>query len=114
MSLQFTSGSTGTPKACMLPHQYWTTIARVRSIQGPTVQRMLIDMPFHYMGGQWRFLMALLMGATAIVARHPSLTSMLDRLVANGVEFCSITPALAKQPVHPKCSALRLRWAGTM
>ncbi|MGE0716950.1 MAG: class I adenylate-forming enzyme family protein [Alphaproteobacteria bacterium] len=114
MTLQFTSGSTGAPKACMLPHRYWTTIATVRAHQAPPVERMLIDMPFHYMGGQWRFLMALLHGATAYVARQPSLTRMIDTLLAHDIQFCSVSPALAKQPLDPRRDRLGLVWAGTM
>jgi len=114
MSLQFTSGSTGAPKACMLPQEYWVLITHIRAAQGPRLNRILIDMPFHYMGGQWRFLMTLLMGATAYVAPHQSLTRMIDWLVANEIEFCSVTPALAKQPVDPRIGRLNLKWAGTM
>jgi crotonobetaine/carnitine-CoA ligase len=114
MTLQFTSGSTGAPKGCMLPHRYWTTIALVRANQAPPVERMLVDMPFHYMGGQWRFLMALLMGATAYVARQPSLARMLDRLIEHDIQFCSVTPAFAKQPLDPRRSRLRLTWASAM
>ncbi len=114
MTLQFTSGSTGAPKACMLTHRYWVIIGLVRSHQGPPVERMLIDMPFHYMGGQWRFLMALYLGATAVVAGQQSLTRLFDRLLAHGIQFCSVTPALAKQALDPRRGALRLRWAGTM
>jgi crotonobetaine/carnitine-CoA ligase len=114
MTLQFTSGSTGAPKGCMLTHRYWLTIALARVSQGPPVRRMLIDMPFHYMGGQWRFLMALHFGATVFVAPQPSLTRMLERLLAYDIEFCSVTPALAKQPPHPRRASLCLRWAGTM
>jgi acyl-CoA synthetase (AMP-forming)/AMP-acid ligase II len=114
MTLQFTSGSTGVPKGCMLSHRYWTTISLVRAHQGPPVHRMLIDMPFHYMGGQWRFLMALRLGATAFVARQPSVAQMIDRLLAHEIDFCSVTPALAKQPVDPRAADLRLAWAGTM
>ena len=114
MTLQFTSGSTGAPKGCMLPHRYWTQIALVRSMQGPTVRRILLDMPFHYMGGQWRFLMTLLTGATAVVAPQPSLAQMVDRLLEHEIEFCSVTPALARQAPHSGRAGLRLRWAGTM
>ena len=114
MTLQFTSGSTGAPKACMLTHRYWVIIGLVRSHQGPPVERMLIDMPFHYMGGQWRFLMALYLGATAVVAGQQSLTRLLDRLLAHRIQFCSVTPALAKQALDPRRGDLRLRWAGTM
>jgi crotonobetaine/carnitine-CoA ligase len=114
MTLQFTSGSTGAPKACMLPHRYWTTIAKVRAHQGPPVERMLVDMPFHYMGGQWRFLLALTFGATAYVSRQPSLTKLIDRLIAHDIEFCSVTPALAKQALDVRRAQLKLRWAGTM
>ncbi|MCC7275243.1 MAG: acyl--CoA ligase [Alphaproteobacteria bacterium] len=114
MTLQFTSGSTGAPKGCMLPHRYWTMIGRVRALQAPRVDRMLIDMPFHYMGGQWRFLMALYQGATAHVARQPSLTRLIDTLLAHDIQFCSVTPALAKQPLDPRRERLRLTWAGTM
>jgi len=114
MTLQFTSGSTGAPKACMLPQLYWLTIGLVRAHQGPPMRRMLIDMPFHYMGGQWRFLMALYLGATAYVARQPSLTRMMDRLLQHDIEFCSITPAFAKQPPDPRATRLNLGWAGTM
>lgn len=114
MTIQFTSGSTGAPKGCMLTHRYWTLIARVRASQGPAVQRMLIDMPFHYMGGQWRFLKALYLGATAFVAGRQSLTQLIDRLLAHRIEFCSVTPALAKQLPDPRRGGLALAWAGTM
>ncbi|MCC7047052.1 MAG: acyl--CoA ligase [Alphaproteobacteria bacterium] len=114
MTLQFTSGSTGAPKGCMLPHRYWLTISHVRAHQGPAVGRMLIDMPFHYMGGQWRFLMALCLGATAFVAAQPSVAHLIDRLLAHGIQFCSVTPALAKQSPDPRRAGLRLAWAGTM
>ena len=114
MTLQFTSGSTGAPKGCMLTHRYWLTIALVRASQGPQVGRLLIDMPFHYMGGQWRFLMTLLTGATAYVALQPSLARMMGWLVDHRIEYCSVTPALAKQELDPRRTALALRWAVTM
>lgn len=114
MTLQFTSGSTGAPKACMLPHSYWVVTAHIRAAQGPDLDRILIDMPFHYMGGQWRFLMTLLMDATAFVAPHPSLTRMFDWLTRYDIEFCSVTPALAKQEPDARRDRLRLKWAGTM
>jgi long-subunit acyl-CoA synthetase (AMP-forming) len=50
MTLQFTSGSAGAPKNCMLTQRYRVTIGLTRAQQGPLLQRILIDMPFHYMG----------------------------------------------------------------
>ncbi|HXJ80297.1 MAG TPA: class I adenylate-forming enzyme family protein, partial [Candidatus Methylomirabilis sp.] len=49
-SIQFTSGSTSAPKGCMLSHRYWLVIGSVRWQQGPPVSRLLVDLPFHYMG----------------------------------------------------------------
>ncbi|MBN9885862.1 class I adenylate-forming enzyme family protein [Salipiger abyssi] len=114
VNLQFTSGSTGRPKACMLPQSYWLVLAAARAVQGPALTRILLDMPFHYMGGQWRFLLALRMGATVFVAPRQSLARMIDRLVKHEIGFCSVTPAFAKQPLDPRRERLSLRWAGTM
>jgi crotonobetaine/carnitine-CoA ligase len=114
LTIQFTSGSTGFPKGCMLAHRYWTTIGRVRSRQGPPVRRMLLDMPFYYMGGQWRLLMALYLGATVFVARRMSMSRFLDRLVDHRIDFCSVSNALAKLPDDPRYAGLGLVWAGTM
>lgn len=114
VNLQFTSGSTGSPKACMLPQRYWIVLALARAAQGPPIGRMLLDMPFHYMGGQWRFLMALWLGATAYVAPRPSLTGMVDRLIADDIDFCTVSPALAKADPDPRRDRLSLAWAGTM
>jgi crotonobetaine/carnitine-CoA ligase len=112
-SIQFTSGSTSVPKGCMLSHRYWLTIGRVRSRQGLPVSRLLVDLPFHYMGGQWRFLMALHTGATVFVARQTSLSRLLDRLIDFQVDFCTVTSALAKLPDDPRYRDARLRWALT-
>ncbi len=109
-SLQFTSGSTGFPKGCMLSHRYWVTIARVRAGHGVPVQRILLDMPFHYMGGQWRFLMALLLGATVFAADQPSRARFLDRLLGADIEFCTVNDAFAKLPEDPRYAKLRLKW----
>jgi acyl-CoA synthetase (AMP-forming)/AMP-acid ligase II len=58
--------------------------------------------------------MTLMMGATAYVAPHPSLTQMFDWLVDHKIEFCSVTPALGKQALDRRREALSLLWAGTM
>jgi acyl-CoA synthetase (AMP-forming)/AMP-acid ligase II len=113
LSIQFTSGSTGRPKGCLLSQEYWCIIGHVRAWQGPRVDSLLIDMPFHYMGGQWRFLMALVLGATAYVALRPTVRGMVRRLSEHRIEFCSVSPLLAKEP-DPLSRELALKWAGTM
>ena len=113
-TIQFTSGSTGFPKGCLLAHRYWTMIGRVRSRQGPPVRRMLLDMPFYYMGGQWRLLMALYLGATVFVARQMSMSRFLDRLVDHKIDFCTVSNALAKLPDDPRYARTGLVWAATM
>jgi crotonobetaine/carnitine-CoA ligase len=110
-SIQFTSGSTSFPKGCMLSHRYWLVIGSVRSRQGAPVSHLLVDLPFHYMGGQWRFLMALYTGATVFVARQTSLSRLLDRLIDFQIDFCTVTSALAKLPDDPRFRDTNLRWA---
>src|SRR5262249_18332225 len=112
-SIQFTSGSTSAPKGCMLSHRYWLVIGSVRWRQGPPVSRLLVDLPFHYMRGQWRFLMAMYTGATVFVARQTSLHRLLDRLIAFDIDFCTVTSALAKLPDDPRYRDTKLRWALT-
>jgi acyl-CoA synthetase (AMP-forming)/AMP-acid ligase II len=112
-SIQFTSGSTSFPKGCMLSHRYWLAIGLVRSRQGLSVSRLLVDLPFHYMGGQWRFLMAMYLGATVFVARQTSLSRLLDRVTGFEIDFCTVTSALAKLPDDPRGRHTGLRWVLT-
>jgi acyl-CoA synthetase (AMP-forming)/AMP-acid ligase II len=109
-SIQFTSGSTSFPKGCMLSHRYWLVIGSVRARQGPPVSRLLVDLPFHYMGGQWRLLMAMYTGATVFVARQASVNRFLDRVIDFGIDFCTVTSALAKLPDDARHRDTGLRW----
>ena len=109
-SIQFTSGSTSFPKGCMLSHRYWLVIGSVRRRQGPPVSRLLVDLPFHYMGGQWRFVMAMYAGATCFVARQASVNRLLDRLIGFGIDFCTVTSALGKLGDDPRYRDTALRW----
>ena len=109
-SIQFTSGSTSFPKGCMLSHRYWLVIGSVRARQGPPVSRLLVDLPFHYMGGQWRLLMAMYTGGTVFVARQASVNRFLDRVIDFGIDFCTVTSALAKLPDDPRHRDTGLRW----
>jgi crotonobetaine/carnitine-CoA ligase len=110
MSIQFTSGSTGFPKGCMLTQDYWLVLGWVRSHQGRPPQRLLIDKPLTYMGGKWRFLMCLYLGATAYVAKRFSLTQLQQRLVDHDIDFFAATDATAKLPAYPGLAGLRIAW----
>lgn len=110
MSIQYTSGSTGFPKGCMLTQDYWLVLGLVRAHQGPPPKRLLIDKPMSYMGGMWRFLVALYLGSAAVVARKFSLSVLQDRLVEWNIDYFGATDAVAKLPDHPGLTKLEMAW----
>lgn len=110
MSIQYTSGSSGLPKGCVLPHDYWVLLGHVRSHQGHSPNRVLIDKPLSYMGGMWRFLVCLCLGATACVAREFSLSGLHQRLIDHRIDFFSATDAVAKLPNDPRLAELGVAW----
>lgn len=110
MSIQYTSGSTGFPKGCLLTQDYWLVLGAVRAIQGPAPRRILLDKPLSYMGGIWRLLVALQVGATACVARRFTLSGMQQRIVDHDIDFFSVTDPVAALPVHPGIAGRRFAW----
>ncbi|MDP6884532.1 MAG: class I adenylate-forming enzyme family protein, partial [Rhodospirillales bacterium] len=79
-TIQYTSGTTGMPKGCMLTHRYWLIIGKVLARRGPTVQRLLVDLPLHYLGAQWRFWMALYAGGAICVALRYTLNGLIGHI----------------------------------
>jgi crotonobetaine/carnitine-CoA ligase len=110
MSIQYTSGSTGLPKGCLLTQDYWMVLGYARSIQGPAPRRVLIDKPMSYMGGMWRFLVCLHVGATACVALQFTLSGLQQRLVEHRIDFFSATDAVARLPDHPGIADMSVAW----
>lgn len=110
MSIQYTSGSTGLPKGCLLTQDYWIVLGHARSIQGPAPRRVLIDKPMSYMGGMWRFLLCLHVGATACVAQQFTLSGLQKRLVEHRIDFFSVTDAVARLPDYPGIEGLNVAW----
>lgn len=107
LTIQYTSGTTGFPKGCMLPHDYWLVLGAVRSGQFGLPRRLLVDKPLSYMGGIWRLLMCLFLGATGCVARRFTLSGMQQRIVDNEIDFFSVTDPVAKLPDHPGIAGMK-------
>lgn len=110
MSIQYTSGSTGFPKGCLLVQDYWLVLGAVRSIQGPAPRRVLLDKPLSYMGGMWRLLVCLNVGATACVARKFTLSGLQQRIADHDIDFFSVTDPVAKLPDEPRLAGRKFAW----
>jgi acyl-CoA synthetase (AMP-forming)/AMP-acid ligase II len=104
------TAETGFPKGCMLSQDYWLVLGWVRSHQGRPPKRLLIDKPLSYMGGKWRFLMCLYLGAIAYVAKRFSLSQLQQRLVDYDIDFFAATDATAKLPAYPGLAGLNIAW----
>jgi long-chain acyl-CoA synthetase len=109
-SILYTSGSMGLPKPAMLPHSWHTVSGLVRSRQGPPPANVLIDSPLYYMGGQWRFAMAMYLGSTLCVAQKPTLNRYAQRLLEYDISLCAVSSQTAKLPDHPDYQRLNLAW----
>ncbi|MEO1194366.1 MAG: class I adenylate-forming enzyme family protein [Pseudomonadota bacterium] len=112
LNIQYTSGTTGFPKGCMLTHDYWMVIghyaARFREGDG-AITNTLIWAPFFYMDGQWPFLMSMILGAKAHIAKRISLSRFYGWLEDYKINYCIFPePALKQRPAGPDDKRLSL------
>lgn len=102
MNIQYTSGTTGMPKGAMLPQRYWLTFGRVGAAQiQDDVTEVLIAQPFYYVDAQWMFLMAVLQGGTAHVARKQSASRFFGWVKQFGIHFCNFPEVVSRAPETP-------------
>lgn len=109
VNLQYTSGTTGFPKGCMLTHRYWLTLGRVAASRGGDVRTLLAAQPFYYMDPQWLLLMAMHLGGRLVAAPRASASRFLDRVRADGVEYCIFPQPVLKLPERPDDAANPLK-----
>ncbi|WP_092529670.1 ATP-dependent acyl-CoA ligase [Amycolatopsis arida] len=116
VNIQYTSGTTGAPKGCVLPHRYWTTLARGLATEFPAVNDtdvLLTAQPFHYIDPQWNVALGLAAGATLVVLDrfHPS--TFWGKVREHGVTwfYClGLMPTLLlRTPESPEDRAHRVR-----
>ena len=116
VNIQYTSGTTGAPKGCVLPHRYWTTLARGLVTDFPAVSDqdvMLTAQPFHYIDPQWNVALGLASGATLVVLDgfHPA--TFWPKVREHGVTwfYClGLMPTLLlRQPESPEDRRHRVR-----
>lgn len=90
VNIQYTSGTTGPPKGCVLPHRYWTTLARGLVEGHPSIgpdDVVLTAQPFHYIDPQWNVALGLAAGARLVVldSFHP--TTFWPKVREHGVTW---------------------------
>ncbi|WP_191245952.1 ATP-dependent acyl-CoA ligase [Amycolatopsis deserti] len=115
-NIQYTSGTTGAPKGCVLPHRYWTTLARSLVDDFPHLtdeDTILTAQPFHYIDPQWNVAAGLAAGATLVVLDRFHPKTFWPKVREHGVTwfYClGLMPALLlRQPAHPDDERHRVR-----
>ncbi|NKQ55250.1 ATP-dependent acyl-CoA ligase [Amycolatopsis sp. K13G38] len=116
VNIQYTSGTTGAPKGCVLPHRYWTTLARGLVTDFPAISDediILTAQPFHYIDPQWNIALGLASGATLVVLDrfHPATFWAKIREYEVTWFYClGLMPALLlRQPESPEDRRHRVR-----
>jgi len=116
VNIQYTSGTTGAPKGCVLPHRYWTTLARGLATDFPAISdedTILTAQPFHYIDPQWNVALGLASGATLVVLDrfHPATFWAKVREYEVTWFYClGLMPTLLlRQPASPEDRRHRVR-----
>lgn len=110
MNIQYTSGTTGLPKGAILSHRGLMMHGRVGSAQlRDSATNFLVAQPFHYITGQWQFLMTLLQGGTAFMPRRQSSTRFMSWVKDYRIHFCNFPEIISRAPEVPEDAANELK-----
>lgn len=117
----YTSGSTGTPKGAMISRRSLCNVMcwAQRAYPLNEADRVLLNAPISFDTAWWEFYIALLAGATLVVAKpggHLDPSYLIQTIIEEGVTIVDLVPSLLRvlmeHPRFKECTGLRWLFCG--